>query len=109
MSSEPEYSDTVIGLFLDLPIVCFNGGGCSLGNRLYGTSHLCFCASVMWTLNRSCVSCLNKNQTAERAVDIVVLDDNEVAHKASIRALLNGDETVALANLGWRVGLGLGG
>ena len=35
-----------------------------------------------------------------RAVDIVVLDDNEVAHKASIRGLLNGDETVALANLG---------
>ena len=35
-----------------------------------------------------------------KAVDIVVLDDNEVAHKASIKGLLNGDETVALANLG---------
>lgn len=41
-----------------------------------------------------------------RAVDIVLLDDKEVAHKASIRALLNGDETVAFANLGWWVGLG---
>ena len=41
-----------------------------------------------------------------RAVDIVVLVDNEVAHKASIRGLLKGDETVALANLGWWVGLG---
>ena len=41
-----------------------------------------------------------------RAVDIVVLVDNEVAYKASIRGLLKGDETIALANLGWWVGLG---
>ena len=49
-----------MGFFLDLPIVCFNAGGCSLGKRLYGTSHLCFSASVMWILNRSCVSYLQK-------------------------------------------------
>ena len=41
-----------------------------------------------------------------RAVDIVVLVDNEMAYKASIRGFLKGDETVALANLGWWVGLG---
>ena len=36
-----------------------------------------------------------------RAVDIVFLIDYEVAHKASIRGPLNGDQTVAIANLGW--------
>lgn len=36
-----------------------------------------------------------------RTVDIVFLVDLEVAHKASIRGFLNGDETVAFANLGW--------
>ncbi|GAB2235367.1 hypothetical protein Droror1_Dr00025791 [Drosera rotundifolia] len=40
-------------------IFCFNGGGSSLGRRVYGTSHLDFSASVMCTLKRSSVSCIN--------------------------------------------------
>lgn len=36
-----------------------------------------------------------------RAVDTVLLLDLEVAHKATIRGLFDGDQTVAFANLGW--------
>lgn len=36
-----------------------------------------------------------------RAIDIVLLLlDMEVAHKASIRGIFNGDQTVAIPNLG---------
>lgn len=44
-----------------------------------------------------------------RAVDIVLLVDYEMAHKAPIRDLSEGDQTVAIANLGRRGGGGGGG
>lgn len=39
-----------------------------------------------------------------RAVDGVLLLDLEVAHKATIRGLFDGDQTVAFTNLGWNGG-----
>jgi hypothetical protein len=44
-----------------------------------------------------------------RAVDIVLLVDYEMAHKTPVRDLSDGDQTVAIANLGKWGGGGGGG